>query len=86
MTTYVVCAVRDRAMDAFMQPIFVPAIGLALRSFSDEVNRSDSPMFAHPEDYDLYEIGSYDDEYGKLIPLENVRMVSVGKDVKRPAN
>lgn len=84
MTVYVVCAIRDRAMDAFMQPVFVPAIGLAVRSFSDEVNRADSPMCNHPEDYDLYEIGAYHDEFGKLVPLENVRMIAVGKDLKRP--
>lgn len=86
MTKLVVCAVRDRALDAFMQPLFVPAIGLALRSFSDEVNRSESPMFAHPEDYDLYEIASYDDATGVIVPLDRPRMVSVGKDVKRPAS
>lgn len=83
MTVYIVCAVRDRALDAFMSPIFVPALGLAVRSFSDEVNRKDSPMNAHPDDYDLYQIGTYDDSVGRLIPSE-VRQVAIGKDVVRP--
>lgn len=80
MTVYHICAVRDRAMDAFMQPIFVPAVGLAVRSFIDEVNRSESPMFMHPEDYDLFEIGSYDDETGFLTALDRPRLVQIGKD------
>lgn len=83
MTDIVICSVRDRALDAFMTPVFVPAIGLALRSFSDEVNRSDSPMFAHPEDYDLYQIGVFHDDTGNITP-HPPRMVAVGKDVKRP--
>lgn len=83
MTVYVVCAVRDRALDAFMQPLFVPAIGLAVRSFSDEVNRGESPMCAHPEDYDLYHIGQYDDSRGQLM-ASDPRQIAIGKDVKRP--
>lgn len=85
MTVLIVCAVRDRALDAFMQPIFVPAVGLAIRSFSDEVNRPDSPMFSHSDDYDLYLIGSYDDSVGALVP-ESPRQVAIGKDMKRPAD
>lgn len=82
MTVYNVLAVRDRALNAFMQPLFTPAVGVAIRSFSDEVNRQDSPMFSHPEDYDLYDIGLYDDEAGQLQPA-TPRMVCVGKDVHR---
>lgn len=83
MTTYIVVAVRDRAMDAFMQPFFVPSIGMALRSFGDEVNRSESPMYSHPEDYDLYQIGSYDDATGALSPIPP-HQLAIGKDSVRP--
>lgn len=81
--TLKVFAVRDRAIDAYGQPFFVPAVGLALRSFSDEVNRSGSPMNSHPDDYDLYEVGEWDDSTGTLFPI-TPRMVSIGKDVVRP--
>lgn len=83
MTKYVLCAVRDRAVDAFMLPICVHAIGQAIRSFTDEVNRPDSPMRAHPEDYDLYHIGIYDDATARLDPLDP-RMIAVGKDCLKP--
>lgn len=83
MTVLIVCAVRDSALDAFMQPIFVPAIGLATRSFADECNRPDSPMHKHPGDYALYHIGSYDDSSGRLESCEP-RQVARGVDVKRP--
>lgn len=79
-----VCAVRDRAIDSYMQPIFVVAVGQAIRSFSDEVNRSDSPFGSHPEDYDLYLIGEFSEDVGLLIPCTPPKLLCVGKDVKVP--
>lgn len=78
-----VVAVRDRAADAYMRPFFVPTIGMAVRSFQDEVNRSgaDNPMWSHPEDYDLYELGDFDEDSGRFLCHEpQPRMVAVGKD------
>ena len=50
---YKIVSVRDRAVDTFGQPIFVAAIGQAVRSFGDEVKNPQSPFNKHPEDYDL---------------------------------
>lgn len=75
-----ITAVRDRAIDAFGIPIFVLAQGEALRSFMDEINRPGSPFNAHPDDYDLYLIGAYDETTGEVIP-ETPRMICVGKEV-----
>ena len=76
-----VFSVRDRALDAFGQPIFSPSTGLAVRSFSDEVNRPGSDFNKHPEDYDLYEVGQWDDETGTLAPLVPPKMIQIGKDL-----
>lgn len=77
-----VCAVRDRAIDSFGPPIVVRALGEAIRSFMDECSRDGSPMAAHPEDYDMYHIGDYDDSTGLLIACTPVKMIAIGKDVK----
>lgn len=61
-----ICAVRDSAVDAYGQPIFVKAIGEAIRSFGDEANRDGSPIKAHPADYELFHIGNYDDSTGTV--------------------
>lgn len=82
MTTFIVCAVKDRALDAFMQPFFVQTIGVANRSFTDEVNRPESPMYAHPDDYDLHQIGNYDDSTGQITPCAP-QQIALGKAVKR---
>lgn len=83
MAKTVVVAVRDRAIDSFSRPFFVPSIGAAIRSFRDEVNNADSPMYAHPEDYDLYELGWFEDSSGTF-GSDGPRQVAIGKDCKIP--
>lgn len=61
-----IVAVFDAAANAFARPIFVPSVGIAMRSFTDEVNRSaaDNEMYKHPQDFRLFELGRYDDATG----------------------
>ena len=78
---YRIVTIRDRAADVFGIPSFVMSLGAAVRSFGDEVNKKDgSPLSGHPEDFDLYELGEYDDDTGQFsqgIP----RQIAVGKDL-----
>jgi hypothetical protein len=78
---YAVCAVKDRAVNAYNRPIYVPTVGVAIRSFTDEVNRQDSELQNHPEDYDLYEIGQWDDETAIYTPLETPRVITRAQDI-----
>lgn len=80
----IVCAVYDRQAECFGRPVFTAAIGLAVRSFTDEVNRpsQDNPMWLHPDDYTLYQIGVYDDQEGSFDPFGRPEKVSSGTSVK----
>jgi hypothetical protein len=78
---YAVCAVKDRAVDAFNRPLYVPTVGVAIRSFTDELNRKDSELAAHPEDYDLYELGQWDDQTAQFTPLEIPRVITRAQDI-----
>ncbi len=69
MKQYII-AVFDSKAEIFNQPMFLKAKGEAIRAFSDEVNRKDSPMNNHPEDYTLFEIGQYNVETGLIVPLK----------------
>lgn len=83
MNLYVV-AVRDRASDVFGSPYFVVSVGAAVRSFGDEINREDAqnPCYKHPEDYDLFLLGSYDDNIGKFVNTDDgPRQIAIGKDL-----
>lgn len=64
-----VCAVRDTVADVYNRPYFTQSAGVAVRSFSDEVNRQaeDNQLYKHPEHFVLYELGTYDDADAKFI-------------------
>lgn len=85
MSVLIVVAVKDRAMDAFSRPFFTPTVQAAVRSFSDEVNRAapDNPMYAHPDDFDLYTLTSFDESSGLFAPESLPQLVVRGKDVKQ---
>lgn len=76
MAKLVVVAVRDRAIDCFMNPFVCPSTGMALRSFQDEVNAKDSPMNKHPDDYELYVLGSFDQESGEFVNERKLLMLA----------
>jgi hypothetical protein len=78
------CAVFDRAANAYARPMFVPSTGVAIRSFSDEVNRSDpeNQLFNHPDDFDLYDFGEFDDNSGLFDLHVQPKLLSLGKQVK----
>lgn len=78
---YKVVCIRDRAVDAFGVPVFVAAVGQAIRSFTDEINNENSAFNKHPEDYDLYFVGEFDDSDGSFT-LDKPKQIAVGKDLK----
>lgn len=81
MRLYVV-AIWDSALDAFNNPIFVPHIGVATRSFGDEVNNPSSPMNGHPTDYELHCLGDFDPDSGAF-GVDGRRLLVRGADVYR---
>jgi len=78
------CTVKDRAADAYGRPMFVPSTGIAIRSFSDEINRSaeDNQMYNHSDDFDLYELGEFDDNTGLFSLHDQPKLLTLGKQVK----
>lgn len=84
MTVHIVVSIHDTQVDAYMRPFYVPAIGAAIRSFSDEINRSsaDNPLYHHAEDYNLYQLGSFDDQTGKHESLPQPHQIAIGKNVR----
>lgn len=79
----IVVSVFDSAVQTFGQPFFVAAPGAAIRSFTDEVNRQapDNTLFMHPTDFELYQLGTFDDAEGSFTS-EGRRLLARGKDVR----
>jgi len=83
----IVCSIKDRAADAFGRPFFVPSVGVALRSFQDEVNRQDenSQIYNHPDDFDLFELGTWFDDSGLFELYEVPKQLMLGKQARTVA-
>ena len=79
-----ICSVKDRAADAYGRPMFVPSLGVAIRSFTDEINRNDpeSQLFNHPDDFDLFDLGVFDDNNGLFTLHDQPNLLCLGKQVK----
>lgn len=78
---HIICAVRDRQLDAFMRPFAAQSRGQAIRSFGDETNRNGSDLHAHPEDYELYELGTFDDDTGALTPHAKPASIAIATNL-----
>lgn len=64
--------IYDSKSESYGQPFYQQATGAAIRGFSDEANgkRADSAIAAHPEDYTLFEIGTYNHSTGLIEILD----------------
>jgi len=78
---YKICSIRDRAADSFSIPMFFAQTGAAIRAFGDEVKRpaENNNLNKHPEDFDLYLIGEFDDQTGEFSPMRP-QQIAIGKD------
>lgn len=82
MNVLKIVAIKDTAVQAFMRPVFVPHAGGAIREFADAVNNAEHDFSKHPEDYELYELGEFLDDSGRLDQIE-VRLLARAKDLLR---
>jgi hypothetical protein len=60
--------------------------GEAIRAFDQGVNHADHALKRYPQDYELCEIGKFDDETGKIEALETAKTVAEATDYKRETN
>lgn len=79
-----VVAIRDQAASVYSRPFFVPTVGMAMRSFQDECNRQsdDNELWKHPEDFTLWQLGSFDDNTGRFSNLEVPEQIATGKQMR----
>lgn len=72
-------AIKDRSVEAFQPMSCCRAEGEALRAFHDALsNPQNGVIHKHPDDFDLWYLGTYDDQTGH-ISAEQPRKVADGK-------
>lgn len=62
--------IRDSKAEVFNTPFFQKTHGEAERAFRELVKDEKSMVSKYPDDYDLYHLGEYDDQTGKIIALD----------------
>ena len=55
-----VFSVYDEKAEAYLPPFMLPKVQMALRTFGDTINNPESQMSRHPEDYQLFHLGQFD--------------------------
>lgn len=75
---FTIVALRDIKANYWHPPIFVRNTMVTLRNLSDEINTPEKKedWQRHPEDFELYELGSWDSEQGDF-DIANPKQICV---------
>lgn len=65
-----VFSIYDIKAETYSPPFFLQTVGLAIRTFTDVANDRESRVHKYPEDFTLFEIGTFNDTSGTIIPRE----------------
>lgn len=78
-----VLALYDRAAATYGRPFFTASVGVGIRSFTDEVNNAnpDNQLYKHPQDFDLYSLGSFDDSSATFQLSQSPQLVARAQDL-----
>lgn len=69
MQRYKMYSIRDSKGDAYHPPFYKRTHGEAERDFLDLANDTQTTVGKHPEDYDLFYLGEFSDDSGKIESL-----------------
>ncbi len=59
-------SVRDEKAELFIRPFFMPTFGMAVRAIVHAGQDSSHPFSQYPEDFILYELGTWDEEHAEF--------------------
>lgn len=76
-------AIRDAKAEYFNTPFYAQTPGEAQRNFETLVNDKKSTVNQYPKDFDLYEVGEYDQDTGKLTPITPRQIVHAAQLVRQ---
>lgn len=69
-----VITVFDRKTSSFQNPMTYKHVGDAIRDF-DTVKKDDKTKIGqHPEDFELYKIGEFNEDNGEITPIKPLQL------------
>lgn len=73
--------VRDiKANCVPFMPMYVTHVGMAIRDFGDQCRNKETLIGKHPEDYELYQHGEWDDVEATYTPLPRPVQLACGSN------
>lgn len=79
-------SIYDTKSEVFSQPFYTITSGSAIRSFTEIANDKEHQIGKHPEDFVLYEIGTWHEAVGTIVPLEHNVNLGKAKDYINKSN
>lgn len=76
-------SIRDSKGEIYMQPMFQKTHGEAERTFKQLANDDKTTICKFPEDYDLYYLGEYNDQTGKISSLDTPQHIIKAANLKQ---
>ncbi len=76
MTKLDMYCVYDEKANAFLRPFCMPNSATAVRALRDSAKEEDHPFCKNPEDYTLYQVGTFDEERGEIEAFSPIRLIS----------
>jgi len=65
-------SIYDRKALQYHPPFFASTDGSAVRSFQELANDTNTQVGRHPGDFTLYYVGEYDDQVGRMLPMDPI--------------
>lgn len=63
-----IISIFDKGAGYYGTPVFAPSAYAALRSVKDLLSDPKSTLSLYPDDFHVYEVGSFDDSLGLITP------------------
>jgi hypothetical protein len=76
--------VFDSKAEAFLPPFYLAAVGQAIRHFSDTASDPQHAFGRHPDDYTLFQIGTFDDQHASFDILESKISLGTALELLNP--
>lgn len=81
---YNVFSIYDEKAEAFLPPFVLPKEAQALRLFSDCVNSATHQFGQNPADYNLFRLGTWNDENGQYVLERTQHCLGNGVAFRKP--
>lgn len=78
-----VYSVYDTKAQAFGQPFFMQADGIAVRAFTEACNNPEGEFIKYPNDFTLYNIGHYDDSNGAIFSNKPEELITAAQAISK---